>query len=126
MIYTVFSCMMWSENPSPDTTYIQYLNSRKQKEQNNGFSVNEDAHLNKIAEEWTEILAVQNNIEKESRILQFYKDYRYTYIETSKNGIIRSKRLFVPEWSEAKEFLNNAQPLCSRKRYYPPMIIPLY
>ena len=102
--------MMWSENPSPDTTYIQYLIQENKKNKITDFSVNEDAHLNKIAEEWTEILAVQDNIEKESRILQFYKDYRYTYIETSKNGIIRSKRLFVPELSEAKKFLNNSQP----------------
>ena len=65
MIYTVFSCMMWSENPPPDTTYIQYLIQENKKNEITDFSVNEDTHLNKIAEEWTEILAVQNNIEKE-------------------------------------------------------------
>ena len=41
----------------------------QEQKQNNGFAVNEDAHLNKIAEEWTEILAGQNNIEKADAIL---------------------------------------------------------
>ena len=116
MIYTVFSCMMWNDESSPDTSYITYLIQENKKNKLTDFSLTEEVHLNKATEEWKNIVDIKDIVEKEKRILQFYKDYRYTYIETSKNGIIRSKRLFVPELSEAKAFLNNSQtPLLQEK-----------